>query len=118
MGAKGSAKVETTVDYAMTNGFVQVGGNGGNVADCVAQTSGTYTLDLHGTQQKCQKLAVLTKGILTGDYPAMLEVIEGWTADGPAGYAVDGQVTGGYYLPAPMAPRARRASRARATPHT
>lgn len=93
-----TAKVETTVDYAVTNGLVQVGGSGGSVDSCKAQTSGTYTLDLHGTRQRCQKLGVLTKGILTGTYPAMLEVTEGRMASDPEGYAVNGQVTGGVGL--------------------
>ena len=99
----GSSKVtvETTVDYAMTNGNVQVGGNGGSFSEAVALSSGTFTLNLHATRQKCQRLGVMKQGILTGVYPAMLEVTEGRPDSGlfaKDGYSINGQVTGGVGL--------------------
>ena len=96
--ASGNPVVEMTVDYAMTNGQVQVGGNGSSVSSCVGMSSGTYTLDLHATTQRCQRLAVLKRGILKGDYPAMLEVYEGRRSTDKEGYVVLGQVNGGVGL--------------------
>ena len=93
-----TVKVETTVDYALTNGNVQVGGNGADFGKATALTSGTYTLDLHATTQACQRIGVMTKGTLTGAYPAMLEVTEGRLPTGNFalfGYSVVGAVTGG-----------------------
>lgn len=93
------ATVETTVDQAITNGYVQVGGYGGDSAGVVpASGSGTYYLDLHDTQQACQKLAVLPKGVLTGEYPSMMKVLEGRGPADAGGYHIGGTVTGGVGL--------------------
>lgn len=95
---KATATVVTTVDYAITNGSVQVGGNGGSIAKALAMTSGTYTLDLQSTTQACERVGVMKCGILTGRYPAMLEVTAGRPASGDYaldGYSIAGQVTGG-----------------------
>lgn len=100
----GNMVVETTVDNVLTNGLVQVGGDGGAADNCRALTSGTYTLDVHSTTQRCQKLAVLKLGTLTGEYPAMVEIFEGWLdatddkAADPDGYRYLGNVTGGVGL--------------------
>lgn len=91
--------VETAVDFALTNGFVQVGGNGTDVGACVALPSGSYALDLQATTQRCQKVAVLKNGTLTGEFPARLEITEGWRAGDPEGYrSFSGQVVGGVGL--------------------
>jgi len=87
--------VEMTVSHAMTNGLLQVGGNGSSISSCVGLATGTYTLDIHCTTQKCRKAAVLGRGILKGEYPAMLEVYEGRSGTDKPGYAISGQVTGG-----------------------
>ena len=94
-----SSRVETVVSYAITNGYVQVGGNGSDMTHAVAVTgTGTHVLDLHCTTQRCQKLGVMPRGTLTGQYPAMLEVFEGRLAADPIGYSVVGEVTGGVGL--------------------
>ena len=96
-----TAKVETTVDYAITNGAIQVGGDGGHIAQATQLNSGTYTLDLHATTQRCECIGVMKKGILTGEYPAMLEVTKGRQPTGTYtnfGYSVVGEVTGGVGL--------------------
>ncbi len=77
------------------------GGNGGEFEKAVDREEGTYTLDLCATKQKCQRLGVMSRGILTGEYPAMLEITEGRPSTGPFakfGYSVVGQVTGGVGL--------------------
>ncbi len=96
-----TATIVTTVDYAMTNGNVQVGGDGGYFGDAVAPVGGSFTLDLRATKQKCQRLGVMKQGVLTGQYPAMLEITEGRPSEGlfaKFGYSVVGQVTGGVGL--------------------
>ena len=94
-----SSRVETVVSYALTNGYVQVGGNGSDMTHAVSVTgTGTHVLDLHCTTQRCQKLGVMPRGTLTGRYPAMLEVFEGRLAADPIGYSVVGEVTGGVGL--------------------
>ena len=91
-----SSRVETTVSYALTNGYVQVAGNGSDNSHAVAITgTGTHVMDLHCTTQRCQKIGVMARGTLTGQYPAMMEVSEGRLAADPIGYSVDGAVTGG-----------------------
>lgn len=88
--------VEMTVDNVLTNGLVQVGGDGGAANDCKPLTKGNYTLNVHGTRQRCEKLAVLQSGTLTGEYPAMVEVYDGWHDGDPSGYRyVTGNITGG-----------------------
>lgn len=101
----GEMVVETAVDHVITNGIVQIGGDGGNVDSCVANGGGkSYRLDLHSTTQRCRKLAVLKKGELAGEYPAMMEIFEGWLdatdtkAADPDGYRYLGNVTGGVGL--------------------
>lgn len=96
----GDLVVETTVDYVITNGIVQIGGDGGSVDSCVANNNGnSFRLDLHSTTQRCRKLAVLKKGELTGEYPAMMEIFEGWLEGDPEGYRyVSGKITGGVGL--------------------
>lgn len=88
--------VEMAVDNVLTNGLVQIGGYGGNASKCEPMTGGTYTLDVHGTRQRCEKLAVLPRGVLTGEYPSMVEVCNGWHDGDPEGYRyVTGNITGG-----------------------
>lgn len=92
-------RVETTVDNVLTNGSVQIGGYGGNAFNCAPMTNGSYTLDVHWTRQRCEKLAVLPRGTLTGEYPAMVEICDGWHDGDPDGYRyVTGNVTGGVGL--------------------
>ena len=91
--------VEMTVNYAMTNGLVQVAGNGASIDSCTGLATGTYTLDIHATTQRCQRLAVHPQGILTGEYPGMLDIYEGRRpATDKPGYMVNGQVNGGVGL--------------------
>lgn len=91
--------VEMTVDNVLTNGLVQIGGSGGDANNCMPLSKGNYTLDVHGTRQRCEKLAVLPRGTLTGEYPAMVEVYDGWHDGNPAGYRyVTGNITGGVGL--------------------
>lgn len=96
----GDMVVETAVDHVITNGIVQIGGDGGSVGSCVANSGGkSYRLDLHSTTQRCRKLAVLKKGELAGEYPAMMEIFEGWLEGDPEGYRyVSGKITGGVGL--------------------
>ena len=104
LNSGGNMIVETTVDNVLTNGLVQIGGNGASADECVALSVGTYTLDVHSTTQRCQKIAVLKQGTLTGEYPAMVEIFEGWLdatdtkAADPDGYRYLGNVTGGVGL--------------------
>ncbi len=87
------------IDEAFTNAYVQIGGKGGTVASCEALANGTYTWDLRGTVQRCSKLAVLKRGVLTGEWPARVDVLKGWVDGDPDGYRyVSGQVTGGVGL--------------------
>ena len=98
-GSSSKPTVEMTVNYAMTNGLVQVAGNGASIDSCTGLATGTYTLDIHATTQRCQRLAVHPQGILTGEYPGMLEIYEGRRpATDKPGYMVNGQVNGGVGL--------------------
>ena len=92
----GSTTVEMLVDNVMTNGAVEVGGNGGSAGGANDIGNGTHTLDIHCTTQRCATVAVCTRGVLTGEYPAMLEVYEG-RPDNPAKakYVIRGKVEGG-----------------------
>ncbi|MBQ6339536.1 MAG: hypothetical protein IJI36_10355 [Kiritimatiellae bacterium] len=92
----GSTTVEMLVNNVMTNGAVEVGGDGGSAGQANDISSGTHTLDIHCTTQRCAIVAVRTRGVLTGEYPAMLEVYEG-RPDNPAKakYVVIGKVEGG-----------------------
>ena len=74
-----SATVRLAVSGAMTNGTLIVGYNGGyydNLTHASAKlTGGTYTLDLmEGTTQRCERIAVGSRGVITGAYPSMIEV--------------------------------------------
>ena len=71
--------VKLAVSGAMTNGNLTVGYNGGyfdTLTDSHANlSSGTYTLDLmNGTTQRCARIAVSARGVITGAYPSMIEV--------------------------------------------
>ena len=74
-----SATVRLAVSGAMTNGTLIVGYNGGYYDDLTHAsaklTGGTYTLDLmDGTTQRCERIAVGARGVITGAYPSMIEV--------------------------------------------
>ena len=92
----GSTTVEMLVNNVMTNGAVEVGGNGGSAGGANDIGNGTHTLDIHCTTQRCATVAVCPRGVLTGEYPAMLEVYEG-RPDNPAkaNYVIRGKVEGG-----------------------
>lgn len=94
--SSGNTAVEMLVNNVMTNGAVEVGGDGGSAGQAKDIGIGTHTLDIHCTTQRCATVAVCPRGVLTGEYPAMLEVYEG-RPDLPAkaNYVVRGKVEGG-----------------------
>ena len=93
----GTPTLEFAVSEAMTNGNLLVGVNGGSVENPASTGlgNGPYTANLRATTQRCEKVAVTGVGVLTGAYPAMLEVSKGAKAGDPAGFVVNGPVRGG-----------------------
>ena len=93
----GKPTLEFAVSGAMTNGNLSVGVNGGDFDNPTSEGlgKGPYTANLLCTTQRCEKLAVTSVGVLTGTYPAMLEVSKGAKEGDPAGFAVAGPVMGG-----------------------
>ncbi len=103
--AYSSSIVEMAVDNAFvvdepyTNAVVLLGCYGGHVDECMPMSYGTHTWDLRKTVQRCSKLAVLERGVLTGEWPARLDILKGWVAgDNEAYRYVSGKVTGGVGL--------------------
>ena len=95
-GWSGNTTVDMMVNHVMTNGVVEVGGDGGNAGKAKDVSSGTHTLDIHCTTQRCAYVAVRKRGILKGEYPAMLEVYEGRpNILSKTNYVVIGKVEGG-----------------------
>lgn len=91
-----NATVEMKVNHVMTNGVIEVAGDGGSAGQAKDTTSGTQTLDLHCTTQRCAYVAVRKRGVLKGEYPAMLEVYEGRpNLSAKANYVIIGKVEGG-----------------------
>lgn len=92
----GTTTVEMLVNNVMTNGAVEVGGEGGSAGKAQDVGYGSHTLDIHCTTQRCATIAVCPRGVLKGEYPAMLEVYEG-RPDNPAkaNYVIRGKVEGG-----------------------
>ena len=91
-----TATVEMKVNHVMTNGVVEVGCDGGSAGQAKDSTGGTQTLNLHCTTQRCAYVAVRKRGILKGEYPAMLEVYEGRpNILSKTNYVVIGKVEGG-----------------------
>ncbi len=67
--------VKFAVTGAMTNGNLIAGYGGGSLGALSALTVGSYTADLmEGTTQRCETVAFTSRGVLKGEYPAMLEV--------------------------------------------
>ena len=93
----GKPTLEFAVSGAMTNGNLLVGVNGGSPLTPTADDlgNGPYTLDMHATTQRCSRVAVTSIGVVTGEYPAMIEVFDGRAAGQAAGFAVAGPVNGG-----------------------
>lgn len=93
----GNTVLETAVSHAITNGQVLVGVSGGNYTALEAEgfmNSYWYTLDLNATTQRCEKIVVTKRGIVTGDYPSMIEVTIG-KKPGDRNYRIQGAVNGG-----------------------
>ena len=91
-----NATVEMKVNHVMTNGVIEVAGDGGSAGQAKDTTGGTQTLDLHCTTQRCAYVAVRKRGVLKGEYPAMLEVYEGRpNILSKANYVIIGKVEGG-----------------------
>ena len=67
--------VKFAVTGAMTNGNLIAGYGGGSLGALSALSYGPYTADLmEGTTQRCETVAFTSRGVLKGEYPAMLEV--------------------------------------------
>ena len=93
----GKPTLEFAVSGAMTNGNLLVGADGGGVETPKGTNlgNGPYTLDVHATTQRCSRVAVTSVGVVTGEYPAMIEVFGGRAPGQPESFAVAGPVNGG-----------------------
>lgn len=96
----GFPQMRFSVSEAMTNGQLIVGFNSGYLDSLATHilSSGTYTVDLgEGTTQRCAKVAMSSRSVLKGQYPAMLEVYGNLPrgTDEEKVYKIAGAVQGG-----------------------